>query len=328
MLGRCAKRIDAAGRVVHLDDGASLGFERLLIATGGKARMLPISGGEHVVTLRTLDDAAALRQSLRAARRVVCIGAGVIGLEVAASARKLGAQVTVLEAGARAMERCVPAEISAAVEHLHRSQGVELRFGEALAEVSRTATGYEAVTVAGTSVLADLIIAGVGIVRDLELAENAGIEVDGGIKVDGFGETSVPGIFAAGDVASVFHASYGRHVRLENWRHAQNHAIAVGRAMAGDAAAYDDQPYFWTDQFGMHLQVCGFADEAVRTVMRDGDGDFLAWHLDADGRLIGASAANRPRDFRMASKLVHARARIDVEAAADPATPVQRLVKA
>lgn len=328
MLGRRAVRVDPAGRLVHLDDGTVVGFERLLIATGGRARLLPIPGGEHVRTLRTLDDAAALRRPLREARRVVCIGAGVIGLEVAASARKLGSEVTVLEAGARAMERCVPAEISTAVEQLHRSHGVELRFGETLAEVRCKAAGYEAVTAEGTSITADLLIAGVGIVRDLTLAESAGAAVDGCIRVDAFGETSIPGIFAAGDVASVYHGFYGRHVRLENWRHAQNHAIAVGRAMAGDASAYSDQPYFWTDQFGMHLQVCGFAHEAVRTVLRDEGGDFLAWHLDADGRLVGASAANRPRDFRMASKLVQSHARLDVEAAANAAIPVQRLAKA
>ena len=330
VLGRRATRVEAVSRTIHLDDGTVLAFDRLLLTTGGAARRLGCPGAEHVATLRTLADAARIRASLRGARRVLCIGAGVIGLEVAASVAKLGAEVTVLEAGQRVMERCVPPEVSEVIEQLHRQQGVHLCLEEGLVEVRQTGTGYEALTAAGSLFAADLIVAGIGIARDLALAESAGVAVDGGIVVNEFGETSVKGIYAAGDVASVFHPLYGRHVRLENWRHAQNHAIAVGRTMAAERTAYDEVPSFWTDQFDLHLQVCGFPDEAADMIVR-GDlerRDFVILHLDDSGRLIAATAANRARDFRIASKLAQTRARIDRVQACDTFVPLQRLLAA
>jgi len=329
-LGRRAVGIDVPARRLTLDDGRSLPFDKLLLATGGDPRRLAIPGGEFIAYLRTAEDAAELRRKLRAASRVVCIGAGVIGLECAASAARLGIGVTVLEAGSRAMERCAPVEISDVIEGLHRASGVDLRFGEAVVAVERSGEGFCVHTARGDLFPADLVVAGIGIVRDLALAESAGVAVDGGIRTDEFGETSVPGIYAAGDVASLLHPRYGRHIRLENWQHAQNHAIATGRSMAGERTAYADLPSFWTDQFDLHLQVSGFAQEAQATILR-GDvaaRDFVAFHVDAAGRLIAASAANRPREFRFASRLVQAGALVDPDRARDASIPIQRLVAA
>jgi NADPH-dependent 2,4-dienoyl-CoA reductase/sulfur reductase-like enzyme len=330
-LGAKAETIDTTAGSVRLQDGTLLPFDRLLLATGGRSRRLSIPGGEHVHYLRTLKEALALRGELGRGRRVVSIGAGVIGLEFAASAAASGSSVTVIEAASRAMERCVPEPLSEVIEALHLSQGVRFAFEEGVVAIERSEDGTLRVhTRAGHVHDADLVVAGVGLERDLALAENAGLHTDGGILVDEFGETSTAGIYAAGDVATFFHLRYNRRLRLENWRHAQNHGIAVGRAMAGLREPYVDLPYFWTDQHGMHLQVSGFAHEAADTLIR-GDlaaRDFVGFHLDSGGRLVGVSAANRPRDFRAASKLLEASTAIDTDKIGDSSVPINRLAAA
>jgi len=167
-------------------------------------------------------------------------------------------------------------------------------------------SGLEAV-IEGARVIAlgeaDVVVAGVGMERHLALAEQAGLEVDGGVVVDAFGQTSAPGVYAAGDVAAFPYPLYGRRLRLESWRHAQNHGVAVGRAMAGVPVAYDDVPWFWTDQHGVNLQVAGLPTEAARTVLR-GPGKFAAIHLAEDGRVVGVTAADNPREIRAGTALI------------------------
>ncbi len=168
------------------------------------------------------------------------------------------------------------------------------------------------------------MLAGVGMERNLGLARDAGLALDGGIVVDEHGATSEPGIYAAGDVAAFLHPLYGRRLRLESWRHAQNHGLAVGRAMAGDPAPYDDVPWFWTDQHGVNLQVAGLPAEAARTIVRaDADKAFTAVHLAADGTVIGVTAANAPRDIRAGTALIRAKRRPDPAQLADPTIPLQ-----
>lgn len=311
---------------IRLRDGSSLGYDKLLIATGGRARRLAIAGGEHALSLRTLDDARAIRAALGRAARVVCIGAGVIGLETAASAATRGASVTVLEALPAPMGRSISPEGARFVERLHRDASVALRFGETVQAIERGDDRLRVICGDGTAIEADLVLAGIGMERNVELAGAAGIALDGGIIVDALGATSQPAIFAAGDVASFFHPHYDRHLRLESWRHAQNHGLAVGRAMAGDGTPYDDIPWFWTDQHGVNLQVAGLAADAVRTIVRvDEPRRFSAVHLDADGTLVGVTAAGHPRDIRAGTALIKARARPDPDRLADPATPLQAL---
>ena len=283
-------------------------------------------GGERALRLRTLEDARAIRARLATARRVVCIGAGVIGLEVAASARARGAAVTVLEAAARPMGRSVSPEGAAFVARLHRDAGVELRCGVAVAAIEPARDGTEQVLTAdGGAFPADVVLAGVGMERELDLATAAGLALDGGIAVDPWGRSSDPDIFAAGDVAAFLHPLFpGRRLRLEAWRHAQNHGIVVGRAMATpDAAPYDDIPWFWTDQHGVNLQVAGFPAEAARTVVRaDRERVFVAVHLDAADRVIGITAAGSPRDIRAGTALIRAACPVDPGLLADASVPL------
>ncbi|MGC8474844.1 MAG: NAD(P)/FAD-dependent oxidoreductase [Acetobacteraceae bacterium] len=315
-----AMALDLAERRVGLADGREIRFDRLLIATGGRARRLAVPGGERALVLRDIADARAIRARLETARRVVCIGAGVIGLEAAASARTRGAAVTVLEAALVAMGRAVAPEVAGFICDLHRAAGVALEFG-----VSVTGIEADAVTCAdGRAFPADLVLAGVGMQRETALAEAAGLAVDNGVVVDALTATAVPGVFAAGDVAAFPHRLVPDGLlRLETWRHAQNHGTAAGQAMAGAGRPYDEVPWFWTDQYGVNLQVGGLPALASRTLLRVAEPRRLvALHLDAAGRVVGASAAEAPREMRPAMRLIQSGAVVDPARLADPSVPL------
>jgi 3-phenylpropionate/trans-cinnamate dioxygenase ferredoxin reductase component len=329
LLGLVVAEIDPGGRCVRLSDGQRLAYDKLLLTVGGRARHLPIPGGDKALYLRTIEDAREIRSRLGSARRVLCIGAGVIGLEIASSARARGADVTVLEAFPRAMGRSVSQEGAAFVEMLHRDAGVALHFGVIVDAIADAPGGELRVACRGGGEFAgDLVIAGVGMQRNLGLAEAAGLTLEGGIVVDEFGRTSVPDIYAAGDVTAFHHPLFDRRLRLESWRHAQNHGIAVGKAMCGDMTPYDDIPWFWTDQHGVNLQVAGLPADAVHTIIRASAGAnvFTAVHLAEDGCVIGVTAANNPRDIRAGQALIKSRRPVDAAALADPAVPLQKLI--
>jgi 3-phenylpropionate/trans-cinnamate dioxygenase ferredoxin reductase component len=322
-LGTAAESIDRTSQRVRLRDGSALPYDKLLLATGGRARRLRIPGGENILYLRTLDDARRLRPRLTQGARVVCIGAGVIGLEIASSARQRGCEVTVIEAADTAMGRTLTPDFARYLEARHRDAGVALHFG---AKVQCIKGGQ--VICDGAAIEADLVVAGVGMERNAELAEAAGLALDGGIVVDEFGRTEDANIYAAGDVAAFWHPVLLRRMRLESWRHAQNHGIAVGRAMAGQAAPYDDIPWFWTDQHGVNFQFAGLAGLTAATVMRGtmNDATFAGFHLDAEDRVVAATGVNAPRDIRAAQSMIRAAKPIDPAMLADVTVPLQRIV--
>jgi 3-phenylpropionate/trans-cinnamate dioxygenase ferredoxin reductase subunit len=330
LLGVTAQAVDVAAHRVRLSDGQVLSYDRLLMAPGGRARHLPIPGGERALYLRTIEDAQMIRSRLAQASRVICVGAGVIGLEIASSARKRGAAVTVLEALPRAMGRSVSPEGAAFVETLHRDAGVTLRFGVIVDAIEATVSGEFSVHCRdGERVLGDTVIAGVGMQRNQTLAEHAGLTLEGGIVVDEFGRTSAPDVYAAGDVTAFHHPLFDRRLRLESWRHAQNHGIAVGKAMCGDTAPYDDIPWFWTDQHGVNLQMAGLPADAAQTIVRANTppAAFTAVHLAEDGSVIGVTAANNPRDIRAGQALIRSRQPVDPAALADTKVPLQQLIR-
>jgi 3-phenylpropionate/trans-cinnamate dioxygenase ferredoxin reductase component len=329
LLGSTISHIDPVARRVRLSDGQNLPYDKLLLTVGGQARHLPIPGGRHALYLRTIEDARVIRARLGTARRVLCIGAGVIGLEIASSARARGAEVTVLEALPRAMGRSVSPEGAAFVETLHRAAGVALHFGLIADAIENAgADGLRVTCRDGGEFTGDLVVAGVGMQRNLALAEAAGLTLEGGIVVDEFGRTSAPDVYAAGDVTAFHHPLFDRRLRLESWRHAQNHGIAVAKAMCGDMTPYDDIPWFWTDQHGVNLQVAGLPADAVHTIVRANTGTnvFTAVHLAQDGSVIGVTAANNPREIRAGQALIRSRRPIDAAKLADPAVPLQSLI--
>jgi 3-phenylpropionate/trans-cinnamate dioxygenase ferredoxin reductase component len=329
LLGTRVSGIDPNGHSIQLHDGTRIEYDRLLLTMGGRARHLPIHGNNKALYLRTIEDARQIRERLATARQVVCIGAGVIGLEIASSARARGCTVTVLEALPRAMGRSVSPEGAAFIESLHRAAGVALHFHVIVDAIEDAAAGILRVMCRGGGEFpADLVIAGVGMQRDLALAEAAGLSLEGGIVVDEFGRTSAPDIYAAGDVTAFHHPLFHRRLRLESWRHAQNHGIAVGKVMCGDTTAYDDIPWFWTDQHKVNLQVAGLPADAVRTVVRANapPNVFTAIHLAEDGSVVGVTAANNPREIRAGQALIKSRRPVSEAALADPSVPLQTLI--
>lgn len=322
-----ATAIDPAARRIELSDGASVAYDKLILATGGTARRLPVPGGDlpRVLYLRTIEDSLAIRAAVGAGRRLVVIGGGWIGLEVAATARKLGSSVTVAEGLDRLCARSVPPSISAFLTARHEREGVEIRLGTGVAAIEDR--GALAVKLAdGTVLEADAVVAGIGLEPDVALARAAGLAVDNGVVVDEQGRTSDPDIFAAGDCANTPLPCLGRRVRLESWANAQNQAIVAAKAALGQDARYDELPWFWSDQYDVNLQILGLPARWGEPVVR-GDrarGAFSEFYLDGE-RVVAVVAVNAPRDLRAAKKLVQTGKPVRAESLADPSVQLQKL---
>jgi len=324
--GAQASAIDRKERMVWLADGTRLAYDKLLLTTGARPRRLAIPGAEsdRCVYLRAFEEAMRLRHEFRPGRKIAIVGGGFIGLELAASATKRGAAVTVLEALPRILSRGVPGEIADIVAARHRAAGVELICGSGIAGL-KGADGAIQVTLAdGRSIGADLAVIGVGAVPETRLGEAAGLAIDNGIAVDERLATSDPDIFAAGDCCSFPLAIYGgRRVRLESWRNALDQGALAARNMLGAAEPISAVPWFWSDQFDLTLQVAGLADMGRHVVRRDiGDGGCIQFHLDDDGVLMAASGIAKgaavARDIRVAEMLIARKARPDTVHLADP----------
>lgn len=326
-LGTRVASIDPVARTVTSADGASIGYDRLLLATGAIVRRLDDVDPDVVLYLREISDARALRDRLGAARSVVVIGGGVIGLEIASSARALGKEVTVIEAGPRLMARALAPDVSEELLALHRRNGVDVRVGARPLSVARVDDGIGVELSDGSTVRADVAIGGIGVVPCTALGEAAGCRVENGIVVDGAGRTSVEGVFAAGDVASLMHSHYGRPMRIEAWQHAGRHGAHVGRAMLGRDDGYGEIPWFWTDQHGTNVQVAGLASECDATVWREGRTGRTALHFAGD-RLVAATTIDNGRDMRPAIRLLAAGWRGSPAELADPSRPLADAVKA
>jgi 3-phenylpropionate/trans-cinnamate dioxygenase ferredoxin reductase subunit len=314
--------IDRAGRTVRGKD-RRFGYERLVLATGTVARRLAVPGVDldGVVHLRTLDDALALKATLGQARRVVVVGAGFIGLEVAATARKAGPEVDVIEIAPRAMARAVSPAISAHAEALHRRHGVRLHFACGVAGIDGRAGRVRHVALAdGQSIPADLVLIGAGAVPVVDLAEAAGLACRNGVLVDALMRTSDPAILAVGDCAA--HANPfadGAVIRLESVQNAIDQGKTAAATILGREEPYRAVPWFWSDQFEMKLQMAGLAPAGSAGVLR-GDpesGRFSVLHLAEDGRVIAVESVNRPADHMLGRRLVERGARLSQAQAAD-----------
>lgn len=319
--------VGIADHSLLLASGTTIPFDQLVLATGTRARRLGLCDdlGEVVHYLRTDTDAERLRPALRPGARIAVIGGGVIGLEVAASAGKLGARATVIEAGARLMGRSLsPAGSTALADH-HRGRAVDLRLGTPIAAVRREDDGDVIITLAdGENIRADAVVVGIGAEPNVDLALAAGLAIEDGILVDKEGRTSRPDIFAIGDVArfpSSFHAAA---IRVEQWQHAIDHARTVATAMLGGEADYAHLPWFWSDQGELALQVVGRTDGDVEVERAEGAGRVI-FHLDG-GKLVGATSFNLPRLRRPLARLIGAT--IDPAVLADSATDIKALAKA
>lgn len=330
-----AVAIDRATHVVRLSDGSCLPYEKLLLATGSVPRKLPMPGlGRRCVYLRTFNDALAIRAYLCAGNRVAIIGGGFIGLELAASARKLGASVTVIEAQPRILMRGVPAEIAEIIRKAHEAEGVTILTGQGIASIVDNGAEVRITLADGQEIVADVAVIGIGAVPVTALAAEAGLAIDNGIAVDGTLRTEDPNIFAAGDCCSFPLAVYGgRRVRLEAWRNAQEQGALAARNMLGADEAHAAVPWFWSDQYGLTLQIAGLSDEGRSTVRRNlDDGAFILFHLAEDGRLVAASGIGPgnavARDIRLAEMLIAKRAAPAPEALGSQTVKLKSLLAA
>jgi 3-phenylpropionate/trans-cinnamate dioxygenase ferredoxin reductase component len=324
--------IDRSARMVATSDGRKLRYDKLLLATGAKPRLLSVDGADGVVYLRNFEDAVALRNRFQTGRRIAIIGGGFIGLELASSACALGCAVTLIEAAPQILMRGVPPRIAEIVAARHRLAGVEFALGAAIAGMGRTGDRCVIALSDGRSVEADSIIAGIGAAPQVALAAAAGLSIDNGIAVDGGLRTSDPFIYAAGDCASFPHPLYnGRRIRLEAWRNAFDQGAFVAKSLLGAAGEYDAVPWFWSDQHDFCLQIAGLVDEGRETIERDlGDGALLLFHLDGEGRLMAASGVGPlgkiGREIRLAEMLIGKRARPDRRALASPDVKLKSLI--
>ncbi|MFL5008902.1 NAD(P)/FAD-dependent oxidoreductase [Rhizobium sp.] len=309
-----ARDFDPASRTVTLSDGTALSYDKLLLATGAAARSFPGAphGSRHIRSLRTHHDAAALREAMKPGRHIAIIGGGFIGLELAATARLLGAEITVIEGLERVLKRGVPEEIAHLLTERHRAEGVDIRCGVSI-EALTEENGKALIRLStGEVIEADLVLVGIGARPNIEIAERAGLAIDNGIAVDTYLQTSAADVFAAGDCCSFPLPIYGgRRVRLESWRNAQEQGTLAAANMLGRNEAVSSVPWFWSDQYDMTLQISGLAEGAAMHQRRDlGAGAFILFHLDADGRLIAASGIGPgnavARDIRLAEMLIAA----------------------
>lgn len=323
-------RINLADRRAWLRGNERIEFDKLVLTTGSAVRRLQIPGADlaNVVYLRTVDDALALRLRLLERPRTVIIGGGFIALEVAANAKAMKCEVTVLEIQAGLMQRVAPPEIGAYFERLHRDRGVNIHFNSTAAKLEGDKRVERVVCSDGRRFDADLVVIAVGVIPDTALAAASGLAVDNGIVVDEFGRTSHPLVFAAGDVTSHPNCFLGRRIRLECWQNAQNQAIAAAKAIYGKPTPYREIPWFWSDQYDVNLQIAGLPVRWDETVVRGnmGSGSFSIFYL-REQRVVGVSAINCPRDMMVGRRLIEQRAALGVAVLANTDVQLKKLLR-
>ncbi|CAN7724732.1 NAD(P)/FAD-dependent oxidoreductase [Caballeronia sp. LjRoot31] len=329
------QKIDRAARKVVLKDGHTVAYQRLLIATGAAPRRLSVPGatldGVHV--LRTAADATSIVGELLPERKIAIVGAGFIGLEIAATAIARGCEVIVIEAAAHALMRAVPEIVAAYLVERHRQMGVDVRFAvqvdRIIGSTMKRVTGMKLSD--GTTAACDCVIVGIGVKPRTELAEAAGIDVADGIAVDDTLRTNDPHIFAAGDVCSFPHRLFRRRMRLECWKNAEDHARIVARNMLDRGETYSEVPWFWSDQYDMTIQIAGMPAFGVTTVVRETSAASRVFFvLDRDGVLVGASgvgqASEIARDVRVAQELIARRACVEPSLLSDRSVKLKPLL--
>jgi 3-phenylpropionate/trans-cinnamate dioxygenase ferredoxin reductase subunit len=315
MLGVHVDAIDAAVKTLALSNGHSVQYDKLVLATGSRARELPIPGNKlhGVHYLRNIDDVEKIQPAFKEGARLVIVGGGYIGLEVAAVGRKKGLDVTVLETENRVMNRVVATEISDFFQQMHTHEGVKLELGRRVKEIQGDDKVTSVKCADGFSVATDICIIGIGIIPNTEVAAAAGIKCSNGIVVDEYCQSSDPDIFAAGDCTRHPNPILGRHLRLESVHNAIEQGKTVAASIVGTPVAYAQVPWFWSDQYNVKLQIVGITEGYDQFVIRGkpDERSFAAFYLQ-NGKLLAVDAINSPREFMLGKKLVAAGARFDI----------------
>jgi 3-phenylpropionate/trans-cinnamate dioxygenase ferredoxin reductase component len=332
LFGRRVSEIARHERYVRLDDGLVVPYDALLLATGSRPRRLLVPGSElaGVHYLRTIADADRIRNECAAGGRLVIVGGGYIGLEVAATARERGMDVTVLEMAPRVMSRVTSPEVSAFYQAEHARHGVHIRCNESVRALHgdpRTGRVRAVLTESGGEYPADLVIAGVGVAPADELARAAGLECENGVVTDVYCRTTDEAIYAAGDCTSHLNRRYGRHLRLESVDNAFEQGTTVALNLLGTQTVHDKVPWFWSDQFDLKLIIIGLGYGYDTAIVRGSPAarSFSVCYL-REGELVALDSINTPKDQMAARKLIAVHARLDVAKLADPSIPLRDAV--
>ena len=325
--GTCVSRVDPAEKTISTDNGETHPYDKLLIATGSRPRILNIQGSnlDGVHNLRTVADVDAIRTSMESARKVCIVGGGYIGLEVAAVAKTKGLDVTVLEMEQRILQRVTTPEMSAFYQQLHISRGVDIRT-ETMVTSFGGDTKVSSVIFGDETIRAQVVIVGIGVVPNVKLAQDAGLKCDNGIIVDNHCRTSDPHIYAAGDCTNHPNPLLGRNLRLESVPNAMEQARVASANMLGDDKVYAAIPWFWSDQYNLKLQMVGFSADGDTSIIR-GDkssNQFAVFYL-KKGKVVAVDAVNSPREF-MVCKQLYGKS-VNAEDLANPEFELKSLLK-
>ncbi|MGV6806858.1 MAG: NAD(P)/FAD-dependent oxidoreductase [bacterium] len=329
LLGSSVTAIDRESKTVTLHDGGTVPYTKLALTTGAKVRKLSIPGAEleGVHYLRDMGDVHQIKHFIGEGKSAVIIGGGYIGLETAASLRKLGMDVTILEAMPRVLERVTTAEVSAFYTRVHREEGVKIITGAAVEHLSGSEHVQAVVCGDGTELPADLVVIGVGVIPATELAEAAGLETNNGIVVDEFARTSDPDIVAAGDCTFHYNPIYDRELRLESVQNATDQAKVAARTLCGNLERYNALPWFWSDQFDLKLQIAGLSQGYDQVVIRgntESGRSFSAFYF-ANGKLLAVDSVNRPKDYMLTRKALTEGKSISPEQVSDESLDLKEL---
>ena len=322
-----AVAIDRQDRQVALDDGTSVNYDKLVLATGAQVRKLSSPGAalRNVFYLRDIADVHALRRAIAPDKRAVIVGGGYIGLEAAASLRKLGMRVTVVEAQSRILQRVTAPEVSAFYSRVHTEEGVEIVTGVSIEAIEGDEAVAAVLLADGRRLDADIVIVGVGVTPATGLAQAAGLTVDNGIVVDEYARTSDPDIFAIGDCSRHFNPIYGRWLRLESVQNATDQARTAALALCAKPTPYRALPWFWSDQYDLKLQIAGLSEGFDYVVLRGDPANgrsFSTFYFSA-GRLIAVDAVNRPKDFMLGKRCLAAQQSADPLRIADESIDIK-----
>ena len=329
-LGTKAEEIDIENNNIHLSDNTKLSFDKLVFATGSSVRKLDFPGKDlnSIHYLRGLDDALSIKKDLQTSQNIVVVGAGYIGLEVAAIAAKQNKSVTVIEMADRVMNRTVDPQISDYYLNLHQKNGVTFKFNTSLKEIIGTNNPEKVVCSDGSEVAADMVVIGAGIMPNVELAENAGLSCDNGIVVNEFGKTDHADIYACGDCTNHPNKLLNKKIRLESVHNAMEQSKTVASSIINKSLAYNQIPWFWSDQYDHKLQIVGLSGDHDKVIMRGdmSEAKFMLFYT-KDEKLIAVDAVNNSKEFLICKKLVANKVTIKPDEISNPATNLNDLIE-
>ena len=328
---------DIKKKQLHSIQGQTFNFDKLLIATGSSNRCLVVNKKEilpddNLIYLRNINDCVKIKNKITNAKNILIIGGGFIGLEIASSCAQLGKNVTILEKSNQLMGRVIPKEIAKIIEQKHTECGNTIFLNTNINSINKLVSGsYEIDFNSNEQIISDLIIVGIGSIPNVNIFQNTKLQIENGIITDEFCKTSIPNIYAAGDVANFFHPYYGMHIRLESFKHAQNHGINAGKNMVGNKSSYTEIPWMWSDQFDLNLQMTGLCNDFDNTAQRGKNlSEGIIYFFLKSRKIIGACGVGIGgkigRDIRLAGKLSEKKIKVTKEVLADKKQKLNKII--